>query len=133
MGLQSDLKHNGYANAKQPDPLFQKSWLDVGIPSLKSEGDLTCGQGKDNWPERLEQTLETFMKDNHWYSYKKKQSDSNRNMEIVLVLLQRFFAFEEWDKVYTEKLRKKVRNKMYRLKQSGTSYKVTHCSKRASC
>ena len=119
MGRQPDLICNGcYSNAKQPDPLIQKSWLDVCILSFKLEGDLTYRQGKDNWPECLERTLETFMKDNHWYSYKKKQSDSHRNMGTVIGLLQRFFDLEEWDEVYTEKLRKKVRNKMYRLNNS---------------
>ena len=55
------------------------------------------------------------MRDNQWYSYKKKEDDSDRKMERVLAQLQQFFDFKEWDQSAKEKLKKKIRSKMYRL------------------
>ena len=127
-GLQHDFQYNS-SDARQPVPLIPSSWLNVRNVISKSESKLMRSQGKESWPQRLEQTLETFMRDHQWHSYKKKEDDSDRNMEAVLSQLQQFFDFEEWDQSHKEKLKKKVRNKMYRLNSSDSLTKFRNALK----
>ncbi|MCJ1381271.1 hypothetical protein MMC17_004380 [Xylographa soralifera] len=78
---------------------------------------------RQNWPENAKRMLTEFMVHHDFYHYHKNQDTSIINLNTITLKLSELFDPNEWDhNTHEEKLKRKVINKIHRIRSQHVAH-----------